>query len=129
MNYVSIDLAKLLKENGFDEYVPTWYSHVDGNIYSNTTYYSCEIPRYNKEVDTRAPLQDVVRDWIRGKYHIEINIRHFYKGNPEDGILEYNFSIDRYYPVPAKRKDDNINYQTYREALDAAMIEALTNFV
>ena len=132
--YVSLEVAKLLKELGFDFECRCYYETSgklrgknSGNFYN---YNSPLLWQNNGNTDTQlysAPTLDVAQRWLREVKNIEIQIKYLYKGNPLDGILEYRWAICFTHPFPYKEFEANLNecQPTYEEAQVAGIKKAL----
>ena len=118
---VTLETAKMLKEKGFKEDVFTFYELdcIEGDMILSETYdYS---DNFNKKDDCfSAPSQSLVQKWLRQEKNLHIEISYMY-GNywiydiltiPEHDLVGLS---DR--PI--------IRYETYEEALEAGIFEAL----
>lgn len=129
-NYVNLKIAKLLQELGFD-----WEckAHYQGDTFHEYTIQKermiimnhLKTPSYMECVS--CPTLFVTQKWLREMYHIEIQIKYLYKGNPSDGILEYRWNICFTHPIPYKEYEANLNdcYSTYEVALEVGIEKAL----
>ena len=118
---VTLETAKMLKEKGFKEDVFTFYELdcIEGDMILSETYdYS---DNFNKKDDCfSAPSQSLVQKWLCQEKNLHIEISYMY-GNywiydiltiPEHDLVGLS---DR--PI--------IRYETYEEALEAGIFEAL----
>lgn len=113
-DFVSLEVAKLLKEKGFNEPCNSAYDK-KGNIGTNTT-----LINWNKEYDwavSRPTLYEAAK-WLRDKHAIHISIEWDVDGfcssitiRDEDGLF-----VESSY---------HIYYKSYEEALNAGILEAL----
>lgn len=122
--YVSFEVAKLLKEKGFDEpcYMSYWLRTIDsielvrleqsGNNYSDCLY---------------APTHQMAMAWLREEYDIFIDVGYddldFY------WLIE---SIANDIPVqdrPKLLKNGTACHRTYEEAVEAALKYSLENLI
>lgn len=110
---VSFETAKLAYEKGFDEFecVTDFYTP-DGVLISNeykNTMFKCIAPR-----------QEVLKQWLREKYHMYVKVAttslttHF-------PMIELAILGGTHLRGPAYDK----NYKTYEEALEVGLYEAL----
>lgn len=124
-DYISLEVAKLLKEKGYDEPCLTAYDKA-GNIGSQYT-----VINWNKEYDwaiSRPTLYEAQK-WLREKYNCYVQVTHeayktgvnnlvqvlFYEPNDDD--CWSNESTGMY--------GDNAEFKTYEEALNFGILEAL----
>lgn len=68
--YVSFEVAKLLKEKGFDEECYTFYEYDSGDFYREERFPCCN----SHSDDYAAPTQQRAMKWLREKYNICITI-------------------------------------------------------
>lgn len=120
-DYVSIEVAKLLKEKGFNE--PTSRVYHDGNIY-DISY--C---RYGHDVFGGdfylIPTLYEAQKWLR-KQGVFIEIRPFYSRKYE--IIEYDYRIATYFDLldmQGKRIRSKERHEKYEECLNTAIFESL----
>lgn len=124
-DYISLEVAKLLKEKGYDEPCLTAYDKA-GNIGSQYT-----VINWNKEYDwaISRPTLYQAQKWLREKHNCYIQVTHeayktginylvqvlFYEPNDDD--CWSNKSTGVY--------GDNAEFNTYEEALNFGILEAL----
>ena len=113
-DYVSFEVAKLLKEKGFDGIVT--------NSYDN---YTLEfLPHCAKHYgQTNAPTLQMAMKWLREVYNIHIEVKYFF----EPHIYKYTIT---YTPVAL----DNISshpqcFNTYEEASETAIKYCLEELI
>lgn len=136
--YVSFEVAKLLKEKGFDVYSNTYYTNdgmLNSDVYGNTVNFCCE-----------APTHQMAMAWLREKHNIDIDI------NAEVRML----AIKVYLPMISTYKSVTDNpgklrqykrglyykdyrnkevipglqyYDSYEEAVEAALKYCLENLI
>ncbi len=120
--FVSYDIARLLKENGFDEECLCYYDHSTSLQFKRDMRINASgIKRIDcHESNTLAPIYQQVVDWLRTR-NVLIEIvplddwnNWIYKMVGE-GAMEPFFEFDW----------NKIEYKTYYEALNAAIEEAL----
>ncbi len=121
-DYVSLEVAKLLKEKGFDEDCMAFYTR-DGlfecNSYINTNVLKHPTP-------TLYEAQKWLRD--RHKIHISVGMCSDYSTNADGDICdEWTFwAFSTYYTTTLHHIHDCFGeYDTYEEALNAGILEAL----
>ena len=119
-DYVSFEVAKLLKEKGFNEKCRTFYNdktlkitNIDSSISNEKPFNLCLL----------APTLQMAFKWLREVHNLYINIFVTWK----DKIPHYQWSIDNLitqgtiYDTPCLEK--------YEEACDAAIKYCLTNLI
>lgn len=121
-DYVSLEVAKLLKEKGFNEDCMAFYTR-DGlfecNSYINTNVLKHPTP-------TLYEAQKWLRD--RRKIHISVGMCSDYSTNADGGICDgWTFwTFSTYYTTNLHHKHDCFGeYDTYEEALNTGILEAL----
>ena len=113
-DYVSFEIAKLLKEKGFNEGCPTTYT-------SNGLFHT---HNYRPLVeDIFAPTLQMAMKWLRLIYHIHIRLI-----NSSDESYRYEI-----YPRKGKYNSccfsDKSYYETYEQACEAAIKYCLENLI
>lgn len=119
-DYVSIEVAKLLKEKGFDEYCNTCYYYHDNEWILQDGNNRNRIN--GKDWMSRPNLYEAQK-WIRNNHNIHIVIDNYacgyawflYKADNGTRISEY----------AEDGPNDGGCWDTYEEALNAGIIEAL----
>lgn len=114
-DYVSLEMAKLLKEKGFD--VPCCSQYTDKgtvwryfhpeNFNAYKDYYSC-------------PTLYEAQKWIRDTMYIHIEIVYMY-GN----YWIYDLLTIPTHDLIGLTDKDNVKYESYEEALSAGILEVL----
>ena len=123
-DYVSFEVAKLLKEKGFDE----GCSFVVNAISKGVMPVSW--PTTNSDIeDEKAslialPTLQMARKWLREKYNIHIEVVHL-------NVDRHTYYLYRYYSCQSERyvQHTNPEYSTYEEACEAAIKYCLENFI
>ena len=133
-DYVSFEIAKLLKEKGFDCACEVWYSEYTSQ-FGGEKYTSIEFDNHNRFKDTYkficyAPTIQMVMKWLREvhKIHISVDI-----GFDVDNHQYYFFipSVCRFsdksgeYETPFGEKEFN----TYEEATEDVIVYCLENLI
>ena len=132
--YVSFDVAKLLKEKGFDWVVDTYYC-------DDYNYAQHDIIEYRKEnynshkVHISAPTQQMACRWLRKEKGIHISA-DIYKdsSNDADGniVEEWTYWAWDFYWLPSGNIGDEGGYDqfdSYEDAVEAALQYCLTNLI
>lgn len=118
-DYISFEIAKLLKEKGFNE--DSWF-HYDTNGDIVTRGY-----RLNHPDDIPAWTHQIIMKWLREVCNIEINVSM--SALNSDNSREYMFNIfftNERYLEPSKTKT---GFKCYEEAAEAAIKYCLTNLI
>lgn len=114
-DYVSFEIAKLLKEKGFDEYCG--YYNNDGE------YWEYRVYNHRGEDYISAPTLQMTMKWLREVHYLTIDVFHFrdWKVNIKTIPDDY-FTADYSYPElkPA---------ETYEQACEAAIKYCLENLI
>jgi len=127
--YVSFEVAKLLKEKGFDWVVNTYYC-------DDCDYAQHDIIEYNKEnynshkIHISAPTQQMACRWLREEHNILVCILPCEIGA---GVMDYTYCIyrvhgDDYYfePLAQGRIEEAMDYE---KTLEAGLEYVLKNLI
>jgi hypothetical protein len=111
-DYVSFEIAKLLKEKGFD--IPCRQAYFNGSLVDYTMYGFCD----GELLD--CPSQSLALKWLREVHNLYIEIRRnlntFYYGwKVEQGMSE--------------KAVFDYKYDSYEEAVEAAIKYTLENLI
>ena len=131
-DYVSFEIAKLLKEKGFDERLDRYYTP-DGELILyrvNGHYAYCNnSEHYNISV---VPTLQMAMKWLREMPKIAYNIFIFADGG-DSGLLEYIYEIqeidNELMHVNGSLDTNNSRYESYEEACEAAIKYCLENLI
>lgn len=144
-DYVSYEVAKLLKEKGFDE--PCLYYYKDGIYYKDgVLMFSPSLRGRNSyQTDTySAPTHQMAMKWLREVHNIDIEV-HTDVGML--GVKVYTPFISRYkssteYPSKLRQYKNGLyfeddrgvipgirHFETYKEAVEAALKYSLENLI
>lgn len=112
-DYVSLEVAKLLKEKGFNE--PTWTRYEDGNEVIFGDKYDWNNSPMGQ---TSAPTLQMAMKWLRETFNIHIVPKRdfyggFYTGRIYDGRRELTADKEDYIACAG--------YGTYEEAANVAI--------
>ena len=132
-DYVSFEIAKLLKEKGFNGLCNAYYDCFTTNNFHN----GCEPTDFNS-IDTRirkivsAPTLQMAMKWLREMPKIAYNIFIFADGG-DSGLLEYIYEIqeidNELMHVNGSLDTNNSRYESYEEACEAAIKYCLENLI
>ena len=121
---ITFPTAKLAKEKGFD--IPTLYGcNEKGELQEYFTYASystgepeIRIEDFISKWEYQLPSQSLLQKWLREVHTILIVIEHKIEGDIENSIIKFTSNTE-------KGKKNNIWYDTYEEALEIGLQEAL----
>ena len=123
-DYVSFEIAKLLKEKGFDQNCATYY--LDGQVWRH--YHGEVIPK-GKQIYA-ATTQAVAMKWLREKHNLFIQVTIVPHTTITMEQKYYLFSIHKDRRRIAFRKDFSSEcYSTYEQACEAAIKYCLENLI
>ena len=132
-DYCSFEIAKLLKEKGFDIYVRSYY---EKNEYKTKEEFSTNNALWNWNISGfrySAPTLQMAMKWLRGKHKIgifpSIYSSHSIYYSEKDGV-KHSFgtaiiSLSNYELMT----DDTMPMPTYEEACEAAIKYCLKNLI
>ena len=128
-DYVSFEIAKLLKEKGFDEKCLHYYEdnrHRDEGIKLSDW---CNIEYSNSEIGRRfaCPTLQMAMKWLREIYNIAIVIephKYDYINEKNSSYIASLWQGDNYYENITSK-----DYPTYEETADAAIKYCLENLI
>ena len=135
-DYCSYEVAKLLKEKGFDE---ECYQKYDGEGYlsfNHVGYINAEKP--NEDFSALAPTHQMAIKWLREVHNIFIQINRdnqYYEGTPVTPITEHDKKrghSSEYYAVVLDAKSNSNSFEhfdRYEEAVEAALKYSLENLI
>ena len=118
-DYVSFEIAKLLKEKGFNERICHFYDE-DEFIHCNTGLYFCNSLGLNNYIS--APTLQMAMKWLREVHNIFIYIEPFITTSGLQGYKPYCTKIGgEFMWINPLRKYSNTSSDTYEEAVEAAI--------
>ena len=125
-DYVSFEVAKLLKEKGFDEGCHSFYDYTQRLQFIETVIYDSELSEEDDECV--APTLQMAMKWLRKEHKLHIQI----------WILEekgYWFDIEKILNAQYKHKSlystglEDIYFETNEQAAEAAIKYCLENLI
>lgn len=119
--FVTLETAKLLKEKGFKEDVFTFYEVdcVEGDMILSETYDESE--NFNEKNDClSAPSQSLAQKWLRETKNLHIEMSYMY-----GDYWIYDILTIPNHDLVGLSDRPIIHYDTYEEALEAGLQEAL----
>lgn len=128
-DYVSLEVAKMLKEKGFNEPCNGWYG-INGTIF-NDTYRENHNNTFPKDSRLSRPTLYEAAKWLRNEHDINVTVA---TAIPTwiDGISESSDTL--YMPLITYKKEDgktemailrNLTDSNYEKVYNDAILEAL----
>jgi hypothetical protein len=115
-DYVSFEVAKLLKEKGFDEPCRSLYEEKILCVNTVCDYFNSELSSY-----VCAPTHQMAMKWLREVHNIFIQIELYNKNG------DYCFEVFK--NTHRMIVEKNEVYNTYEEACEAALKHCLINLI
>jgi len=128
--YVSFEVAKLLKEKGFNEFCYTYYDNIDNSInrfdkglhFNNTSYpwgVPYDVSKAKKYIV--APTQQMTMAWLREK-NISIEL----------SVVRSHYWVYTIYEILNNKVKELYNdggFNSYEDAVEAALKYTLENLI
>lgn len=130
-DYVSFEVAKLLKEKGFDEPTFTYYNN-DGYLMNSCNFcgsytLGCFNNVKDEKVNCAAPTLQMALKWLREVHNIFIQIDYVVLTKD---FFEYTYEIyDMCKGRVLECSHFRDNYETYEEAVEEAIKYCLNNLI
>lgn len=118
-DYVSFEVAKLLKEKGFDEDCYTFYEYDSKELYREERIPCCN----SRSDDYAAPTLQMAMKWLREVHNIFIEV---YKAKV--GYICWIVDIPSNDGIKDLENDEN-NYTTYEDAIEVALKYVLKKLI
>ena len=116
-DYVSFEIAKLLKEKGFD--IPCRQAYFNGSLVDYTLYGFCDGELLN------CPSQSLAIKWLREVHNIYIDILTYTTGkNIQFRWVGYDNGR-----LFSQEKGKTIYFESYEKAVEAAILYVLKNLI
>ncbi len=126
-DYVSLEVAKLLKAKGFDEPVATCYSNYNGlKPYTliNTGVHSYKNSTEHSPFWISAPTLQMAMKWLREVHNIHIDTCSIWD------VIHWIYQVFIITPRTAHNSYvDKILYTSYEQAIEAAIKYCLENLI
>ena len=127
-DYASYEVAKLLKEKGFDEPCQHFYKFDSNELYRGTVFTNTQIGDkfYN------APTHQMAMKWLREEYKIAINIRITCKKTISYAFDIWDFEIihpNEFVGGTIDMREQQFDFKSYEEAVEAALKYSLENLI
>ena len=131
-DYVSFEVAKLLKEKGFNEYCLKNYWSSDKELHD----WKWELS-YNRNSDGNcntkdcaAPTLQMAMKWLREVHHYYIQVMlDSWACGGHTGYYVVIQKTDSNFEIMLQDAIDEVFYQTYEKACEAACIYSLENLI
>lgn len=118
-DYVSFEVAKLLKEKGFNERICHYYDE-DGFLHCDTGLYFCNSLELSNDIS--APTLQMARKWLREVYGYVIVVEPGLSGGKY--VWTYKVILCRTRTILLQH-EDNVGSSTYEEAVEVALKHCL----
>lgn len=115
---ISLELAKLAKENGFDELCGSQF-YLDNDLMETGDRHYTKNSRLAKSC-TSAPTQSLLQKWLREVHDIHVYAFKYYG--------KYNWKVDDSSSTLGFSKENSYK-ETYEEALEAGLIFAIKSYL
>lgn len=129
-DYVSLEIAKLLKEKGFNEKCSSWYS-TKGSQYYDIDSYEADLDGITKLCS--CPTQQMAMRWLREVHNIYINldIHWLCFANSKGWMYVIEIILENGVEFVDCKGDesDKTFYLTYEQAVEAAIKYCLENLI
>lgn len=121
-DFCSFEVAKLLKEKGFDEPCYRWYDN-KGDVCAKLIVPDVP-PNYSLREYYLCPSQSIAMKWLRRVHNVNIDIGSIWNQK------RFEYQVFVVTPENAKQcyRDDKI-YLGYEEAVEAALKHCLKNLI
>ena len=134
-DYVSFEIAKLLKEKGFDVYVRSFYDADDMPVHHNEALWDWNLNKENYRFS--APTLQMAMKWLREEKNFFIEIQCYGCEANEKAHFEYSYVIREYVTynneickvVGLVQKHGKSRFNSYEEACEAAIRYCLENLI
>ena len=138
-DYVSFEIAKLLKEKGFDTLCTVWYAEYTSQ-YNNDTYNVIQYDDHNRfekgyKFLFYVPTLQMAMKWLREVHNINISVGpHSYReGKPFDYEFVYWNGVKYHTPYDEKHPTYHElfgkTWKKHEEAVEAAIKYCLENLI
>ena len=131
--YVSFEVAKLLKEKGFDEYGTYFYTLKDEGCEGYKSNRTLGEFAHNSDPNLKdravsCPTQQMAMKWLREKYDIYISIQPDFPSS-KDYKMCWCWSANILHENCISMKGYQCYIETYEEACEAAIKYCLENLI
>ena len=127
-DYVSFEIAKLLKEKGFDESCDQKYDDEGYLSFNHIGYINAEKP--TEDFSALAPTHQMAMKWLREEHKVFIYVEPFITTSGLEGYNPYCTKIGgEFMWINPLRKYSNTSSDTYEEAVESAIKYCLENLI
>lgn len=131
--YVSFEVAKLLKEKGFDEYGTYFYTLKDEGCEGYKSNRTLGEFAHNSDPNLKdravsCPTHQMAMKWLREKYNIYISIQPDFPSD-KDYKMYWCWSANILHENCISMKGYQCYIETYEEACEAAIKYCLENLI
>ena len=131
-DYISLEIAKLLKEKGFDE--PCDFLYDEGELKWFFHLFICTGILTNSELSDEiisAPTLQMAMKYLREKHNIIITLDYdeYELADSDEKQVGYGFNIQMADKPTEIFEISNCVFDTYEESCEAAILECLTNLI
>lgn len=131
-DYCSFEVAKLLKEKGFNEYCPLWYNldkPTDGPLfYKEIGWYGHNSYDYIGKRIVSAPTHQMALKWLREVHNIHISVQPDYPSKT-NYKLSWCWSVNMLHKDCFECKKHQSYIDTFEQAVGAAILYVLKNLI
>ena len=128
-DYVSFEIAKLLKEKGFDVPCDSYYIYFESNV----TLYKGHLPEFSdsninhNKYDDRIsrPSQSLALKWLREVHNIYIDILTYTTGKN----IQFRWVGYEKGRLFSQEEGKTIYFDSYEQAVEAALLYVLKNLI
>lgn len=128
--YCSFEVAKLLKEKGFDEECYNIYDNEGYLSFNHVGYINSEKP--SEDFYALAPTHQMAMKWLREVYKISIDICTVQGRKVSYMFNIWDFSIiqsNKYIGGTFDLREQLFDFETYEEAVEAALKYSLEKLI
>lgn len=121
-DYVSFEVAKLLKEKGFDEKTErVWFHYIEADEWQRISFNPC-CDKFIEDKMLHSPTLQMAMAWLREKHNLHIIICI------DD--LDWSYQIVNFKnKLDVQYIKDVAGFNSYENAVEAALNHCLTNLI
>ena len=127
-DYVSLEVAKLLKEKGFDEPSRFWYDN--NGVISQKYIDAVDRPLLGKDTHYPCVTISFAMKWLREVHNkhcdtgYDIDLKWFFQIIDLKEVVEYDYPETKYY-----HSENETGFDSYEEACEEAIKYCLENLI
>ena len=128
-DYVSFEVAQLLKDKGFDELCYACYEYFESGVtlYKGWPFEYKGEPVHNTNERVKCPTLQMVMKWLREVHNLCIEPYYVYDGYL-CAISKIPTGVEVYYSNEGGDKDSG-RFATFEQACEAAILYCLTKLI